>query len=79
MSFTNLFFLQTAEKLLADVKLTGAAKVRAGSYSGGMKRRLSVAVALIGDPKLVFLDEPACHMLTPLLMCLLIIYTYKLI
>ncbi|CAF2152398.1 unnamed protein product [Brassica napus] len=40
----------TAEKLLADVKLTGAAKVRAGSYSCGMKRRLSVAVALIGDP-----------------------------
>ncbi|KAF3598159.1 hypothetical protein DY000_02026381 [Brassica cretica] len=47
-----------AEKLLADVKLTGAAKIRAGSYSGGMKRRLSVAIALIGDPKLVFLDEP---------------------
>ncbi|KAG2241869.1 hypothetical protein Bca52824_096289 [Brassica carinata] len=63
------FINSTAEKLLADVKLTGAAKVRAGSYSGGMKRRLSVAVALIGDPKLVFLDEPACHMLTPL--CLL--------
>ncbi|KAG5406450.1 hypothetical protein IGI04_012569 [Brassica rapa subsp. trilocularis] len=41
-----------AEKLLADVKLTGAAKIRAGSYSGGMKRRLSVAIALIGDPKL---------------------------
>ncbi|KAH0934897.1 hypothetical protein HID58_012014 [Brassica napus] len=49
-----------AEKLLADVKLTGAAKIRAGSYSGGMKRRLSVAIALIGDPKLVFLDEPVC-------------------
>ncbi|KAF3533317.1 hypothetical protein DY000_02040992 [Brassica cretica] len=47
-----------AEKLLADVKLTGAAKIRAGSYCGGMKRRLSVAIALIGDPKLVFLDEP---------------------
>ncbi|KAL1203812.1 ABC transporter A family member 9 [Cardamine amara subsp. amara] len=51
-----------AEKLLADVKLTGAAKIRAGSYSGGMKRRLSVAVALIGDPKLVFLDEPTTGM-----------------
>lgn len=32
--------------------------MRAGSYSGGMKRRLSVAIALIGDPKLVILDEP---------------------
>lgn len=37
-----------------------AAKVRSGSYSGGMKRRLSVAIALIGDPKLVILDEPVC-------------------
>lgn len=37
-----------------------AAKVRAGSYSGGMKRRLSVAIALIGNPKLVILDEPVC-------------------
>ncbi|ESQ31765.1 hypothetical protein EUTSA_v10003613mg [Eutrema salsugineum] len=51
-----------AEELLADVKLTGAAKIRAGSYSGGMKRRLSVAIALIGDPKLVFLDEPTTGM-----------------
>lgn len=32
--------------------------MRAGSYSGGMKRRLSVAIALVADPKLVFLDEP---------------------
>ncbi|KAG7606930.1 AAA+ ATPase domain [Arabidopsis thaliana x Arabidopsis arenosa] len=51
-----------AEKLLVDVKLTGSAKIRAGSYSGGMKRRLSVAIALIGDPKLVFLDEPTTGM-----------------
>ncbi|XP_010931289.1 ABC transporter A family member 2 isoform X2 [Elaeis guineensis] len=50
------------EKSLAEVKLTNAAKVRAGSYSGGMKRRLSVAIALIGDPKLVFLDEPTTGM-----------------
>ncbi|KAG2399027.1 ABC transporter A family member 2 [Vigna angularis] len=47
---------------LAEVKLTDAAKVRAGSYSGGMKRRLSVAIALIGDPKLVILDEPTTGM-----------------
>lgn len=50
------------EKSLAEVKLTDAAKVRAGSYSGGMKRRLSVAIALIGDPKMVFLDEPTTGM-----------------
>ncbi|CAJ2676962.1 unnamed protein product [Trifolium pratense] len=47
---------------LAEVKLTDAAKVRSGSYSGGMKRRLSVAIALIGDPKLVILDEPTTGM-----------------
>ncbi|GLU12340.1 hypothetical protein SLE2022_290260 [Rubroshorea leprosula] len=50
------------QKSLAEVKLTEATKVRAGSYSGGMKRRLSVAVALIGDPKLVILDEPTTGM-----------------
>ncbi|KMZ69207.1 ABC transporter A family member 2 [Zostera marina] len=50
------------ESSLAEVKLTESAKVRAGSYSGGMRRRLSVAIALIGDPKLVFLDEPTTGM-----------------
>ncbi|XP_042499405.1 ABC transporter A family member 2-like [Macadamia integrifolia] len=49
-------------ELLAHVKLTKAAKVRSGSYSGGMKRRVSVAIALIGDPKLVILDEPTTGM-----------------
>ncbi|KAF5734706.1 ABC transporter A family member 2-like [Tripterygium wilfordii] len=51
-----------AEKSLAEVRLIEAAKMRAGSYSGGMKRRLSVAIALIGDPKLVILDEPTTGM-----------------
>ncbi|CAL1368225.1 unnamed protein product [Linum trigynum] len=51
-----------ADELLAKVKLTEAARVRARSYSGGMKRRLSVAIALIGDPKLVILDEPTTGM-----------------
>jgi ABC-type multidrug transport system ATPase subunit len=50
------------QKLLAEVKLTEAAQVRSGSYSGGMKRRLSVAIALIGEPKLVILDEPTTGM-----------------
>jgi ABC-type multidrug transport system ATPase subunit len=47
-----------AAKLLEEVKLTEAATVRAGSYSGGMKRRLSVAMAFCGNPAVVYLDEP---------------------
>ncbi|PKI78010.1 ABC transporter A family member 2-like isoform X2 [Punica granatum] len=50
------------KKSLDEVRLTEAGKVRAGSYSGGMKRRLSVAIALIGNPKLVILDEPTTGM-----------------
>ncbi|KAF3340483.1 ABC transporter A family member 2-like isoform X1 [Carex littledalei] len=61
------------KKLLADVKLAHAAHFRGGSFSGGMKRRLSVAISLIGDPKLVFLDEPvnmhALELLPALLIC----------
>lgn len=45
--------------LLEQVQLTAAANKRSGSYSGGMKRRLSVALALLGSPQLVFLDEPS--------------------
>lgn len=50
------------QTLLAEVQLAASAKVRSGSYSGGMKRRISVAIALIGDPKLVILDEPTTGM-----------------
>ncbi|XP_016475518.1 ABC transporter A family member 2 isoform X1 [Nicotiana tabacum] len=53
---------EVVEKSLAEVKLTDAARMRAGSYSGGMKRRLSVAIALIGEPKLLILDEPTTGM-----------------
>ncbi|KAL3819386.1 hypothetical protein ACJIZ3_005340 [Penstemon smallii] len=50
------------KKLLVEVKLTDAANMRASSFSGGMRRRLSVAIALIGEPKLVILDEPTTGM-----------------
>jgi ABC-type multidrug transport system ATPase subunit len=46
-------------KGLADVSLTFAAKKASKTYSGGMKRRLSVACCLIGKPKIVYLDEPS--------------------
>ena len=42
-----------ASKRLEQVRLTDSCHQRAGTYSGGMKRRLSVAVALIGNPAVV--------------------------
>ena len=48
--------------LAFQVKLTYAGKQRTSAYSGGMKRRLSVAIALLGDPKIVYLDEPTTGM-----------------
>ncbi|XP_031091746.1 ABC transporter A family member 11-like [Ipomoea triloba] len=51
-----------ATNLLAQVKLEDVGKVRASSYSGGMKRRLSLAIALIGNPRLLILDEPTTGM-----------------
>ena len=43
---------------LADVELTTAQNKKVSELSGGMRRRLSIAVALLGSPKVVFLDEP---------------------
>src|SRR2546423_14438447 len=49
---------ERAEELLALVELTDAADRRVKSYSGGMKRRLDLASALVNEPELLFLDEP---------------------
>ena len=46
------------EDLLKRVGLDGEADRRVKGYSGGMKRRISVVTALIGDPEIAFLDEP---------------------
>jgi len=51
-----------ADRRIEEVRLTESANQRAGAFSGGMKRRLSVAVALIGDPDVVYLDEPTTGM-----------------
>ncbi len=45
-------------QVLQFVNLLREKKSRVSSFSGGMKRRLSLAVAAIGDPKIIFLDEP---------------------
>ncbi|KAL3248952.1 hypothetical protein MRX96_056239 [Rhipicephalus microplus] len=45
--------------LLYTFRLSGHARRKCGTYSGGNRRKLSVAAALIGQPRVVFLDEPS--------------------
>jgi ABC-2 type transport system ATP-binding protein len=49
--------VQAADHLLARFSLTDTANQRADQYSGGMKRRLDIAMSLIGKPSVIFLDE----------------------
>jgi ABC-2 type transport system ATP-binding protein len=47
-----------ADELLARFQLTDAAQRRVSTYSGGMRRRLDIAMSLIGNRPVIFLDEP---------------------
>jgi ABC-2 type transport system ATP-binding protein len=49
---------QTATDLLKKFDLTDAADRRVATFSGGMRRRLDIAMSLIGNPPIIFLDEP---------------------
>lgn len=50
------------EEVLNTLDLAKYRNVKSGTYSGGNKRKLSVAIALIGNPKVLFLDEPSAGM-----------------
>ncbi|HZL06096.1 MAG TPA: ATP-binding cassette domain-containing protein [Coriobacteriia bacterium] len=47
-----------ADSMLARFSLTDAGDRKAATYSGGMRRRLDIAMSLIGNPPVIFLDEP---------------------
>jgi ABC-2 type transport system ATP-binding protein len=49
---------KTADDLLKQFDLVDAADRRAGTFSGGMRRRLDIAMSLIGNPSVIFFDEP---------------------
>ncbi|MFF2089454.1 ABC transporter ATP-binding protein [Paenibacillus sp. NPDC058174] len=49
---------QVADKMLTRFGLTDAADRRVSTYSGGMRRRLDIALSIIGNPQIIFLDEP---------------------
>jgi ATP-binding cassette, subfamily A (ABC1), member 3 len=53
---------RVVDSKIAEMGLTEYANRPAGTYSGGNKRKLSVAIAMIGEPSIVFLDEPSTGM-----------------
>ncbi|KAH3757745.1 ABC transporter [Pelomyxa schiedti] len=53
---------EEVEARLDEVGLLSVAGDRAGTFSGGMKRRLAVAMSLVGDPRIVMMDEPSTGM-----------------
>jgi ABC-type multidrug transport system ATPase subunit len=53
------FAPRLVDSLLNKLGLGKAADKQCASYSGGNKRKLSLAIALIGDPSVLFLDEPS--------------------
>jgi ABC-type multidrug transport system ATPase subunit len=50
--------IEMVERALENVLLKKFSEFKVRELSGGMKRRLSVAISLVSDPKLIYLDEP---------------------
>ena len=53
---------ETSTALLEQVSLDDVKNAKVGCFSGGMKRRLSVAISAIGNPRVIFFDEPTTGM-----------------
>lgn len=49
---------QVTDELINRFGMSNAANRKVSTYSGGMKRRIDIAMSLVGDPKIIFLDEP---------------------
>lgn len=49
---------EVADRLIERFGMSEAANRRVSTYSGGMKRRIDIAMSLVGNPKVIFLDEP---------------------
>ena len=49
---------QVADEFINRFGMSEAADRKVGTYSGGMKRRIDIAMSLVGNPKIIFLDEP---------------------
>lgn len=56
--FTKADAIKKAEKIMADFDMEEIKNSKAKTLSGGWQRRLSIAMALISEPKVIFLDEP---------------------
>lgn len=58
----NKKFDHTVTKRLRDVSLLESANLQVGKFSGGMRRRMSVALSSIGNPCIILMDEPTTGM-----------------